>query len=147
MSRARHGQRGASLVETTIVMGVVLALLFGIVDFGRAMYTYAFVAQLAREGARWAIVRGANCTVLDHCNASASDIQTYVQGLSEGATTASNIAVIATWPSCPRGLSGNQPGCTVSVNVSYPFKFMLPYMPGPGMQITMSSTSQMVISQ
>ena len=128
-------------------MSIVLALLFGVVEFGRAMYTYAFVAQIAREGARWAIVRGAQCTQLDHCNASQSDIQTYVQSLSEGATNASNLTVAASWGSCPAGLSGNQPGCTVSVTVSYPFKFMLPYMPGPAMQIPMSSTSQMVISQ
>lgn len=147
MRRARRGERGSSLVETTIVMGVVLAMLFGIIDFGRAMYTYAFVAQLAREGARWAIVRGSQCTVLDHCNASQGDIQTYVQSLSEGATTANKIAVIAGWSSCPAGLSDNAPGCTVSVTVKYPFTFMLPWMPGPKMTINMSSTSQMVISQ
>ena len=62
--KPKHGERGASLVETVIVMGVLLALMFGIIDFGRALYTYSFVAQLARQGARWAIVRGANCTVL-----------------------------------------------------------------------------------
>lgn len=148
MSGVRKSERGSSLPETAIIMGVVLALIFAVVDFGRAMYTYAFVAQLAREGARWAIVRGAQCTQLDHCNASSSDVQTYVQSLSEGATTASSIGVVANWPSCPAGsASKNSPGCTVTVNVQYPFKFMLPYMPGPNMQITMSSTSQMVISQ
>ncbi len=148
MIRVRNAERGASLPETAIVMGVVLALLFAIIDFGRAMYTYAFVAQLAREGARWAIVRGAQCTQLDHCNASQSDIQTYVQSLSEGATTPSSIAATAAWGNCPTGISpNNSPGCTVSVNVQYPFKFMLPYMPGPNMKLQMSSTSQMVISQ
>lgn len=148
MKSVRNSERGASLVETTIVMGVVLAMIFAVIDFGRAMYTYAFVAQLAREGARWAIVRGAQCTQLDHCNASSSDVQTYVQSLSEGATTASNIGATAQWPTCPAGAaSTNSPGCTVQVKVTYPFKFMLPYMPGPNMQITMSSTSQMVISQ
>jgi Flp pilus assembly protein TadG len=148
--RVRNGERGASLVETTIVMGVILALLFAVVDFGRAMYTYAFVAQLAREGARWAIVRGSACTVLDHCNASSSDVQNYVQSLSEGLTKASAIAATASWSSssCPAGaVATNAPGCSVSVVVQYPFSFMLPFMPGPNMTIPMSSTSQMVISQ
>jgi Flp pilus assembly protein TadG len=145
MKSLRNRERGASLPETAIVMGVVLALLFGIVDFGRAMYTYAFVAQLAREGARWAIVRGAQCTQLDHCNASSSDVQTYVQSLSEGATNANGITVTAIWPTCPPGLSGKQPGCTVNVNVAYKFAFIAPFV--SHLTMPMSSTSQMVISQ
>jgi Flp pilus assembly protein TadG len=142
-------ERGASLPETAIVIGVLLVLLFGIIDFGRAMYTYAFVAQSARQGARWAIVRGAQCSQLDHCNASSSDVQTYVQSLSVGATTASNISATATWPSsgCPPGLSGKQPGCIVIVTVIYPFQFLLPFMNAKFPTLSMSSTSQMVISQ
>jgi Flp pilus assembly protein TadG len=149
----KHRERGASLPETAIVMSVLLALTFGIIDFGRAMYTYGFVAQLAREGTRWAAVRGAdscaNSTVngtvtLPDCNATQSDIQSYVQSLSQGATVASSIVVSApTYSNCPSGLSGNAPGCTVSLTVSYPFKFVA--LPRAG--ITMSSTSQMVISQ
>ena len=89
--KRQGAQRGASLPETAIVMAVLLALLFGIIDFGRAMYTYAFVAQLAREGARWAIVRGNQCSVLDHHNASQASghVQTYVpqKASSEGLPT------------------------------------------------------------
>lgn len=146
----RHRERGASLPETTIVMSIVLALTFGIIDFGRAMYTYGFVAQLAREGTRWASVHGADsCTnsqnTLPDCNASAADIQSYVQSLSQGATVASNISVKPPVYSCPSGSSGNAPGCTVTLTVTYPFTFILPYLPKAG--IAMSSSSQMVISQ
>jgi Flp pilus assembly protein TadG len=145
----RKGQRGSSLPETALVMAILLALLFGIIDFGRALYTYAFVAQLARQGARWAIVRGSQCTALNDCNATSAEIQTYVQGLSEGATVSANIKSTTTWGSCPAGASAkNAPGCTVTVTVSYPFQFMLPYMPLPnGGVITMASSSAMVISQ
>ena len=151
---ARTSQRGSSLPETAIVMSVLLALLFGVIDFGRATYTYSYVAQLARQGARWAIVRGSKCTALDHCNASRTDIQTYVRSLSQGATDPSQITVPVatglTYTNCPPGSSGDAPGCTISVTVQYPFSFMLPYMPKTGGQfttITMASTSQMVISQ
>src|SRR6202035_1755865 len=98
MRRARQGERGGSLPETAIVMGIVLVLLLGIIDFGRAMYTYASVAQLARQGARWAIVRGAQCTQLDHCGAVSTDVQTFVQGQSMGVMNPSSISVNATWP-------------------------------------------------
>jgi Flp pilus assembly protein TadG len=147
MRPAKRGERGASLPETAIVMAVVLALLFAIIDFGRAMYTYASVAQLARQGARWAIVRGAQCTQLDHCNAVQTDVQTHVQGQSMGVMDPNSISVNATWPpsGCPTGLSAKSPGCIVIVTVSYPFKFMLPFL--PTLPYAMSSTSQMVISQ
>lgn len=162
-----HYQRGTTLPETVIVIAVALALLFGIIDFGRAIYTYGFVANLARQGARWAIVRGSTCTVLNGgCPASATDIQTYVQSLSAGATNSSLIsvdtAVANVWPGQDGtgGSSGNCPrsqakaGCLVVVKVTYPFSFILPYMPkgtttcGLGTaSICMSSTSKMVISQ
>jgi len=149
---ARMSQRGSSLPETAIVMGVLLALMFGIIDFGRATYTYAFVAQLARQGARWAIVRGSQCSALDHCNASQTDVQNYVRSLSQGATVKNNITVPPLgYSGCPPGsTASNAPGCTISVTVTYPFQFMLPYMPKTAGQytiLTMSSTSQMVISQ
>ncbi|MGA8575029.1 MAG: TadE/TadG family type IV pilus assembly protein [Candidatus Cybelea sp.] len=147
MTHVRHRERGASLPETAIVMAVLLALIFGIMEFGRVMYTYAFVAQLARQGARWTIVRGSQCTVLDHCNAQSSDVQTFVRSLSVGATDPSKINVTATWPQsqCPPGVTGNAPGCVVSVNVTYQYKPFAPFVPTG--TIAMSSTSQMVISQ
>lgn len=150
----RKSQRGSSLAETAIVMTALLALLFGIVDFGRATYTYAFVAQLARQGARWAMVRGSTCTALDHCNASRNEIQNYVQSLSVGATSANNIVLAPGSPmyTCPLGSNAqNAPGCVISLTVQYPFNFMLPYMPKNGvggpLTILMKSTSQMVITQ
>ncbi len=137
-----HSQRGTALPEAAIVMALLLALMFGIIDFGRAIYTYCFVAQLAREGTRWAIVRGTGCTLLKDCDATQADVQAYVQSLSEGATNAGQItATTALGPGC----STPATGCTIAVTVSYPFTFMLPFLPQTG--ITMASTSQMVISE
>lgn len=148
--KARKAERGSTLVETAFVMTALLTVLLGIIDFGRALYTYSFVAQLARQGARWAIVRGSTCTMLDHCPAQSgnTDIQPYIRGLSYGATTAGNINANLSFPgsNCATGASGggnNAPGCVARVTVSYQFNFMLPFMPHP----MMSSTSEMVISQ
>lgn len=133
------------MAETVIVMTVLLAMMFGIIDFGRALYTYSFVAQLARQGARWTIVRGTNCNVLDHCSALSSDVQTYVQSLSYGATNSSNISASASSSSSGCNAGGPfAPGCTVKVTVSYPFNFMLPFVPST--TINMSSSSTMVVS-
>ncbi len=147
--KRRSAQRGASLPETAIVMAVLLALLFGIIDFGRAVYTYAFVAQLAREGARWAIVRGNQCSVLDHCNARLPTFKPTYRACRRDRRAPGQTQVSALWSSCPSGTSGNNaPGCTVTVTVTYPFKFLLPFMPkGSLSQLTMTSSSKMVISQ
>lgn len=145
---ARKWERGVALPETAIIMTVLLVMMFGIIDFGRMLYTYSFVAQLARQGARWAIVRGAGCTVLDHCNPTSSDVQTYVQSLNEGAMNASSITATLQTPggnsTCSSTGANNAAGCVATVTVRYPFSFMLPWMPGN--TITMSSSSQMIIA-
>ncbi len=113
--RRKYRERGASLPETAIIISAVLMLTFGIIDFGRAMYTYSFVAQVAREGTRWAAVRGSqSCTnsanTLANCNASVANIQSYVQSLSQGATVASKITVSNVgYSNCPAGSWGTRP--------------------------------------
>lgn len=151
MSRSNR-ERGSSLAETAVVAVVLLATIFGIIDFGRALYTYSFVTNIAREGAHWAAVRGSqSCTnsnnTLSDCNASATQIQSYVQSLSEGATSSSKMTVTPTWPNCTAAANGaaNAPGCAVAVNVKYTFNFMMPFM--PTLAIPMSTTSQIAISQ
>jgi Flp pilus assembly protein TadG len=142
------------LPEAVLSIAVALAVIFGIIDLGRAMYTYASVTELAREGARWSIVRGSQSCVnsvnqLDNCNyLRSAPVQSYVQSLSKGAMAASKISVTASWPSCTAtGPSGaiNAPGCTVGISVRYPFQFLLPFLPQA--TLSLSSTSTMVISQ
>jgi Flp pilus assembly protein TadG len=171
---ARRWERGTTLPETAIIVAVLLALVFGIFEFGRALYTYNLVADMARKGARWAIVRGSLCTRLDHCPASADDILTYVKTLNGGGLDPTLITVdgagtgagnthgspIWTTPlagSCLGTANAyNVYGCQVNVTVRYPFNFMLPYMPtgqgtcsGSGSKATIciSSTSKMIIAQ
>jgi Flp pilus assembly protein TadG len=147
--KAPHSQRGGTLAETAIILGVAFALIFGIVDFGRALYTYSFVAETARQGARWASVRAASCTVynpgLDHCPAQtgSTDIQAYVRNLSVGATNANTInADLEYNGSCGAGASGQ---CVATVTVSYNFAFIAPFVSMA--TIPMSSTSEMTVWQ
>jgi hypothetical protein len=96
------------------------------------------------RAARWAIVRGSQCTQLDHCSAQSADIQTYVQSLSEGAMSASNITATLTFPSASCTSPDNAPGCVAEVTVKYPFTFVAPFV--SKLTINMSSTSEMVIA-
>jgi hypothetical protein len=52
----RERERGAALVEAAIVVPILIALLFGIIDFGFMFNDYLAVRQGTREGARQAAV-------------------------------------------------------------------------------------------
>jgi Flp pilus assembly protein TadG len=53
---AMREEKGQVLVETAFVLPLLLVLIFGMVDFGRAMYTKNTLNNAARSGARVAAV-------------------------------------------------------------------------------------------
>ena len=154
--------RGESLVEFAIAVSVLLMALFGIMDFARCMYTYHFVSYAAQQGARYAMVRGADWTTACasassyDCSISSSNespVETYVQDLATPGITGSSITVTPSWPAenvdgsatpCTSPNSANSKGCLVKVVVSYPFKFILPFLPKGSM--TMTATSEQIIA-
>src|SRR3982751_3751709 len=52
----KRNRKGAAAVEFALVVPLVLLLLWGIVDIGRAFYTLNNLASAVREGARTAAV-------------------------------------------------------------------------------------------
>jgi hypothetical protein len=85
------------------------------------------------------MVRGSTCTsYATACPASAIDIQNYLKNVP-AAITAAQLTATTTWT------PNNNPGSVVQVQVQYKFKFILPLLPTSA--ITMTSTSQTVISQ
>jgi Flp pilus assembly protein TadG len=155
----RDPERGSALLEFGLIAIVLFTFIFGIIDFGRALFAYHFVANAAREGTRYASVRGYDCGqsleagTMD-CPASQTTIQTYLQNEALGSgLNQSLLNVTANWyptvqsPNNPAvcAQTPNYPGCTVQVQVSYPFRFIFPFLPTSA--INMSSTSAMVITQ
>ena len=127
----RQNERGNELVELALVGTLLFTLVFGIMEVGRAMWIYGTVAHLAREGARYAIVRGTESAQA----ASAADVDGYLQGLAAGMTA---LVVTTTWT------PDNQPGSVVQVQVDRQFDPIVPLVGlGP---IPLSSTSRMVIA-
>lgn len=57
-----HGQQasrrgsGQGLVEFALVLPIIVLMIFGLVDLGRAVFTYNTLAQAARQASRTAIV-------------------------------------------------------------------------------------------
>jgi hypothetical protein len=58
MGRRRYGmdQRGAALIEFILVLPLVLLILFGMIDFGKAFTYWNDETHLANEAARYAVV-------------------------------------------------------------------------------------------
>jgi Flp pilus assembly protein TadG len=50
-------ERGANLVEMALILPLLLLLLAGVVDIGRAYHTYITIINAAREGARYGVNR------------------------------------------------------------------------------------------
>src|SRR5687767_14944556 len=58
-TRRSADRSGATLVEMAIAMTVLFLVLFGLILGSIGVFRYQQVAQLAREGSRWASVHGA----------------------------------------------------------------------------------------
>jgi Flp pilus assembly protein TadG len=101
------GTAAAAMVEFALAMGIFFLMVVGILDFGYAAWERNSVESDAREGARYAMVRG-NASGR---TTSASDIQTYVRSKS---SVGSSITVATTWD-----FSDKRPGSVVTVTVTH----------------------------
>jgi len=161
--RGIHGIRneeGTAIVEMALSSIVLFAMFFGIFEASMACYSSNYVSDAARQATRWAIVRGSMCThnsngLLDHCNATSDDVTNYVKSLGYPGFKNSNMSVSTdwytpsastptTWTLCSSGTC-NQPGYLVKVVVTYSFPLAIPFV--PHRTLSLSSTSQMVVSQ
>lgn len=148
-------EEGATTVEFVLIATLLLTVLFGLIAFGQALYAYNLVSEAAREGTRFAMVRGSTCAGWPSaCPATATDVQSYVQGIlaqeiyvNPNSGGPWSVAVNTSWPANNPGCTGvaNSPGCVVQVQVQYNFTLGLAFIRNATMNI--SSSSQMVIAQ
>ena len=128
--------------------------LIGLMKICLAIYTYHFVSEVAREGTRYAIVRGTSCNstyITTACPASTGDISTYVKGLAYPGISSSAMTVTTSYATFPVGKvctpspNCNNPTDMVTIQVQYAFPLSIPFLANK--TYTMTSTSAMIISQ
>lgn len=154
-SHRMSGEQGDTIAEFALSSTILISIVFGIYETSSAFYSYAYVSDAAREGTRYAIVRGSACTGFSECSstpvgATAAQVQAYVKGLGYPGIVSNNVTVTTTWPATgsactPIASPCNNPGNLVKVVVAYKFPLSIPFVPWT--TINMSSTSEMVISQ
>jgi len=99
-------RRGQALVEFALVVPLLLLLVLGVVEFGRAWNVYQTLTDAARNGARTAVLARTSITV-DTVALAANTIMK-----SAGLDTASAVKTLTGF-----GLSGGQSTMTIS----YPY--------------------------
>lgn len=143
-ARAVTGSRGQGLVEFALLLPVLLLILFGLFDFGRAIFAYNTVSNAAREGARIAIV---DQTLVGGVPAAATEAANQATALGLDPSDEDDVRVQYLMPEaspstpCPsRGL-----GCIAEVRVQYQFQAITPVIGSLIGPITLSSTTQIPI--
>jgi Flp pilus assembly protein TadG len=154
--RRESGECGSAIVETAMSMIILLTFLFAIMEGSFALYSYHFISDAAREGTRYAMVRGstagAACGASYNsydCVASSGNIQSYVTNLGFPGINPGNMTVTPVWSSYTGGSTCgtpcNSPGNLITVTVQYSFPLTIPFVPAHTYALT--SSSAMVISQ
>ncbi|HET7011814.1 MAG TPA: TadE/TadG family type IV pilus assembly protein [Anaerolineales bacterium] len=65
MPTSASNQRGQSLTETAIFITMLMLLLAGVIDLGRAYYTYLSLKDAAAEGAAYGSIEPGDLTGID----------------------------------------------------------------------------------
>jgi Flp pilus assembly protein TadG len=151
-------EEGSAIMETAMSMIILLTFMFGVMEAGFAIYSYHFISEAAREGTRYATVRGSSAGAACgtsyssyDCMASSGNIQSYVQFLGYPGINPANMTVTSVWSayaagnSCPTSPPCNSPGNLVTVTVTYNFPLNVPFIPPH--TYAMSSSAAMVIQQ
>lgn len=145
----KRSEEGAALVEFAISASILFVMLFGIIEFSMGLYAYNFLAYATKDAARYAMVRGSNCSVLANCGVINTQVQNFINsegypGLS-GAVTTTTTWTCETIPDPTlQNAKCNAPGDLVTVTATFPFTLSVPFM--SQQSLTFTSTSAMIIS-
>lgn len=109
-------QKGAVLVETAIILPLLLLVVFGIFEFGRAMYITNTLNNAARYGARLAVVSNKPLNV--------ASLTTEIKNHTPLSAADLNLIDISIPNSSPSS------GAAVTVTALLPFTPVIPFMDG-----------------
>jgi Flp pilus assembly protein TadG len=111
--RERFGsRRGQSMIEFSLVFILFITMMGGLFEFSRALWVYNTLAHATRQGARFAMVHGANNS------RTAAQIEAQVRANAIGLESASLTVTPAFSPN-------NQPGSFVTVDATYTYSMVL----------------------
>ena len=136
-----RGSRGQTLVEFAIVMPIIVLVVLGLFDLGRAVYSYNTLAQSARQAARTAIVNQNVTNVKNQAIASAPTLGLTASNIDVCFKTSNSTQTTCatTTDDCPQ--SKRVLGCLALVKTTLNYQPMTPVISLFFSSIPLSSTS------
>jgi Flp pilus assembly protein TadG len=113
MHKKLRSESGASAVEFALLLPVLMLILFGIIEFGLALYQQAILTNASREGARLGIVQSSPPIALAAVD---TRIDTY---LTAAGITPGTVSRTIT------GVPGSVTGVPVIVTLNRPYPFFV----------------------
>lgn len=155
----RPSEHGAAVIEFLASVIVLITLIFGCVAVSMAFYTYEVINEYARDASRYAIVHGTDCIEAARSGLSCSigtglaansKLKNYINHEIFPGINGGHLNISATYAHGPGATSCNATDCNgagdqVTVQVSYPYLYVVPFV--PQRTFTMNARSTMVISQ
>lgn len=123
----KQGGKGQSLVEFALCLSLLIIILLGVFDLGRAFHAYIVITNAAREGAYYGAMHPTDN------NGIVARVLSEAQG-SGVALSAANVSISST------GVSGTP----ICVTVSYDFTLLSSFLLG-GRTIRLQSCAEMVV--
>jgi Flp pilus assembly protein TadG len=114
---------GATAIETALVLPILLALFFGIIEVGHLLWTVSALNMAVEDAARCASISGVSGSTL--CN-NQTHLQAYAQGRTWGMTVPASTFTLST------------PACGYLVAASYPYTPVVSYIP---LSMTLSASA------
>lgn len=140
-ARKLGGEHGQSLVEFALTSSVLLSFIFCLIESSLAFYSFNMISEAAREGARYAMVRGSSCvtSTSSSCTVTAAQVNSYVTGLGWPNLGGGTLTPSTTFP------DGNQNRASrVQVTVQYVLPVRVPYVPVRTMSMSATSVAYIV---
>lgn len=156
-ARAGNRSRGQGLVEFALIFPIIILLIAGFFEIGRAVFAYNTIANAARQGARVATVN--QLADVTECNQlwpiddpyephwsirGCAILAAKTLGIGTSNVTVSYAAPPNTTLTCNPVL---HVGCIASVTVTYYYSVSTPFVSKLIGPITMSQTSQMPVER
>jgi Flp pilus assembly protein TadG len=108
-------ERGASAVEFALLLPLLMMILFGIIEFGMALYRQAILTNASREGARLGIVQSVPTITSGQIN-TRIDAYLTAAGIAPGSVTRAISPIVSVT------------GTPVTVTLTLPYTFVV--LPG-----------------
>lgn len=125
LAALRRDRIGATAVETALVLPIMLAMFFGIIEVGHLLWTVSALNMAVQDAARCVSVSNVPTPPSTLCDTQ-THMQTYAAARTWGMTVPATIFTLST------------PACGYQVTASYPYTPIVNYIP---LSMTLSASA------